>query len=80
MAVYVLRRSVLNVMLISLSFVFLLFATEFFFVYLIFEYENLSPFFYWNIAPQIVFSALFSIPYCLLFGRLHDLFEKREEM
>lgn len=80
LAVYVLRRSVLNVMLISLSFVFLLFATEFFFVYLIFEYENLSPFFYWNIAPQIVFSALFSIPYCLLFGRLHDLFEKREEM
>ena len=80
LAVYVLRRSVLNVMLIGLSFIALLFFTEYFFVYLLFGYDNLSSFFYWNIAPQIAFSSLFSLPFYLLFGKLHDLFARREEM
>ena len=79
LATYVLRPSLLNGMLLCLAALFLFFGAEFFFNYVLYNYEGLSSFFYLGIAPQIVYSSLFSVPFCLLFERLHSLFAKREE-
>ena len=80
LSTYALRRSLLNGMLLCLTALFLLLGAEFFFSYVLYNYEGLSLFFYLGIAPQIVYSSLFSIPFCLLFERLHDLFARREEL
>ena len=73
--IYVFRRSTMNIMLLCLGAVFLRSAMEFCFNFILFGYENLEPFFYTEIGPQIVFSAIFSLPFCLLFRWLHKKFE-----
>ena len=80
LATYALRRSLLNGMLLCLSALFLLLGAEFFFTYFLYDYEGLSSFFYLDIAPQVLYSSLFSVPFCLLFERLHNLFARREEL
>ena len=73
--IYIFRRSTMNIMLLCLGAVFLRSALEFFFGFVLFGYENLVPFFYTQIAPQIVFSPIFSFPFALLFRWLHHKFE-----
>ena len=68
----------MNVMLICLGALFLSSVLEFFFVFVLYGYEGLSGFFYLEVAPQIVYSSLFSLPYCLLFRWLHRTFEPEE--
>lgn len=77
-AIYYFRRSNMNVMLICLGALFLSSVLEFFFVFVLYGYEGLSGFFYLEVAPQIVYSSLFSLPYCLLFRWLHRTFEPEE--
>ena len=76
--IYVLRRSVLNVMLISLFAIFTRSLLEFFFTFVIYDYQGLAQFFYTVIAPQAVWTAVFSLPLCLLFRYLHSRFEPEE--
>lgn len=76
--IYVLRRSVLNVMLISLFAIFTRSLLEFFFTFVIYDYQGLTQFFYTVIAPQAVWTAVFSLPLCLLFRYLHSRFEPEE--
>ena len=76
--IYVLRRSVLNVMLISLFAIFTRSLLEFFFTFVIYDYSGLAQFFYTVIAPQAVWTAVFSLPLCLLFRYLHSRFEPEE--
>lgn len=76
--IYVLRRSVLNVMLISLFAIFTRSLLEFFFTFVIYDYQGLTQFFYTVIAPQTVWTAVFSLPLCLLFRYLHTRFEPEE--
>ena len=76
--IYVLRRSVRNVMLISLFAIFTRSLLEFFFTFVIYDYQGLAQFFYTVIAPQAVWTAVFSLPLCLLFRYLHSRFEPEE--
>ena len=73
--IYIFRRSTMNIMLLCLAAVFLRSSLEYFFNFILYGYENLEPFFYLNIAPQIVLSSLFSLPFCVLFRWLHKKFE-----
>ncbi len=77
-AIYFFRRNTLNIMLVCLVFIFLRSFFEFFFVYLLYDYDGLSEFFYLVIAPQIVYSSIFSFPYSFLFRWLHKKFEPEE--
>ena len=73
--IYIFRRSTMNIMLLCLAAVFLRSALEYFFGFILYGYEELSPFFYTEIAPQIVFTSIFAFPFCLLFRWLHKKFE-----
>lgn len=73
--IYIFRRSTMNVMLLCLSAVFIRSALEYFFSFILFGYENIEPFFYTEIAPQIVLTSIFSLPFCILFRWLHKKFE-----
>ena len=75
---YMLRRSVLNVMLVSLLAIFSRSVFEFFFTFVIYDYNGLSQFFYTVMAPQAALTAVFSLPMCLLFRWLHGRFEPEE--
>ncbi len=76
--IYIFRRSTMNVMLLCLGAVFLRSALEFFFGFILYGYENLEPFFYTEIAPQIVFTSIFSLPFCIGFRWLHKKFEPEQ--
>ena len=80
LSTYVLRPGLLNGMLLCLAALFLSLGAAFFFTYVLYNYEGLSSFFYLGIAPQLVYSSLFSVPFCLLFERLHTLFAQREDL
>ena len=73
--IYLFRRSTLNILLICLGAVFLRSVLEYFFGFILFGYENLTPFFYTEIAPQVVFSSVFFLPIALFFEWLHKKFE-----
>ena len=75
LTIYVFRRSTMNVMLLCLGALFLRSGLEFFFTFMLYGYENLDAYFYTQIAPQIVFSAIFSFPFCELFRWLNKKFE-----
>ena len=77
-AIYLFRRSTMNVMLVCLMAAFMRALLEFFFVFVLYGYEELSGFFYLEIAPQAVYTSLFSLPYCLLFRWLHGKLEPEE--
>lgn len=76
--IYIFRRSTMNIMLLCLCAVFFRFAMEYFFIFVLYGYENLPAFFYTQIAPQIVFTAVFSFPFCVLFRWLHSKLEPNE--
>ena len=78
LTIYVFRRSTMNVMLLCLGAIFLRSSLEFFFSFILYGYENLDFYFYTQIAPQIVFSALFSLPFCMLFRWLNKKFEPED--
>ena len=73
--IYFFRRSTLNILLICLGTVFLRSALEYFFGFILYGYENLTSFFYTEIATQVVFSSVFFLPIALLFKWLHKKFE-----
>lgn len=73
--IYVFRRSTMNIMLLCLFSVFVRSGLEFFFNFVLYEYEALDVFFYTQIAPQIVLTSIFSLPFCMLFRWLHKKFE-----
>ncbi len=77
-AIYIFRRSTMNVMLLCLAAIFIRSGLEFFFVFFLYEYENITEFFYTVIAPQIVYSSIFAYPCCELFRFLHGKFEPEE--
>lgn len=76
--IYIFRRSTLNIMLLCLTAIFLRSSLEFFFEFILYGYENLEPFFYTVFAPQIVYTSVFSFPFCILFKKLHRHFEPDE--
>lgn len=76
--IYVFRRSTMNVMLLCLGAIFIRFGLEFFFNLVLFDYENIIPYFYTQIGPQIVLTSLFSLPFCVIFRWLHKKFEPEE--
>ena len=76
--IYIFRRSTMNIMLLCLGAIFLRSSLEFFFAYVLYQYEDLGVFFYTIIAPQIVLTSIFSLPYCLIFRKLHKKFEPEE--
>ncbi len=76
--IYLFRRSTMNIMLLCLGAIFLRSFLEFFFGFMLYEYENLEAFFYTVIAPQVVYTAIFALPYCALFRWLHKKFEPEE--
>ena len=76
--IYIFRRNTMNIMLLCLTAIFLRSFLEFFFGFILYGYENLEPFFYTVIAPQIVYTSVFSFPFCLLFKKLHKRFEPDE--
>ena len=73
--IYLFRRSTMNIMLLCLGAIFLRSVLEYFFGFILFGYENLVPFFYTRLGPQVVLTSLFSFPFCLLFRWLHGKFE-----
>ena len=73
--IYIFRRSTMNIMLLCLGAIFLRSALEYFFGFILYGYENLEPFFYTEIATQVVFSSVFFLPIALLFKWLHKKFE-----
>ena len=73
--IYIFRRSTMNIMLLCLGAIFFRSSLEFFFNFILYGYENLVPFFYTQIAPQIVFSSIFAFPSAVLFRWLHRKFE-----
>lgn len=75
---FLLRRSVLNVMLIGLSAIFARAVLEFFFVFVIYNYSGLAQFFYTVIAPQAVITTVYIIPFYYVFRKLHKMFEPEE--
>ena len=76
--IYLFRRSTMNIMLLCLGAVLIRSYLEFFFGFILYGYENLAPFFYTVVAPQIVFTSIFSFPYCIFFRWLHKKFEPEE--
>ena len=76
--IYLFRRSTMNIMLLCLGAVFLRSALEYFFGFILYGYENIVPFFYTEIGPQIVLTSLFSLPFCFIFRWLHKKFEPEE--
>lgn len=76
--IYIFRRSTMNIMLLCLGAIFLRSVLEFFFAYVLYQYQDLEIFFYTILAPQIVFTSIFSLPYCIIFRRLHKKFEPEE--
>ncbi len=76
--IYIFRRSTMNIMLLCLGAVFFRSALEYFFGFILYGYENLVPFFYTEVAPQVVLTSIFSLPFCLLFRWLHKKFEPEE--
>ncbi|MBQ7875527.1 MAG: rod shape-determining protein MreD [Oscillospiraceae bacterium] len=78
LTIYVFRRSTMNVMLLCLGALFFRSGLEFFFKFILYGYENLDAYFYTQIAPQIVFSAIFSFPFCVLFRWLNKKFEPED--
>ncbi len=77
-AIYVFRRSTINIMLLCLAAVFIRSGLEFFFGFFLYDYENLREFFYTVIAPQVVYTSVFIYPTCELFRFLHRKFEPEE--
>ena len=75
LTIYVFRRSTMNIMLLCLGAIFIRSALEYFFGFILYGYENLVPFFYTEIGPEIVLTSLFSLPFCVLFRFLHSRFE-----
>ena len=73
--IYIFRRSTMNIMLLCLTAIFLRSALEYFFSFILYGYENLVPFFYTEIGPEIVLTSIFSLPFCILFRWLHKKFE-----
>ncbi len=78
LTIYVFRRSTMNIMLLCLGAVFIRFLLEFFFGFFLYDYENLRAFFYTIIAPQVVLTSIFSLPFCVLFRWLHSKLEPGE--
>ena len=76
--IYIFRRSTMNIMLLCLGAVFIRSSLEYFFSFILYGYENLPQFFYTQIAPQIVLTSIFSLPFCVLFRKLHMIFEPDE--
>ena len=76
--IYIFRRSTMNIMLLCLVAIFLRFVLEYFFMFVLFGYEDLPAFFYTRIAPQIALTSIFSFPLCVLFRKLHAKFEPGE--
>ena len=76
--IYLFRRSTMNIMLLCLAAVFCRFALEYFFIFVLFGYENLPSFFYTQLGPQIVLTSIFSFPLCILFRGLHSKLEAGE--
>lgn len=75
---FVLRRSVLNVMLIGLLTIFIRAVLEFFFAFVLYGYSGLAQFFYTVIAPQAAITAVYTIPFYYVFRKLHERFEPEE--
>ena len=73
--IYIFRRSTMNIMLLCLGAIFLRSFLEYFFGFILFGYEDLVPFFYTRIGPQIVLTSIFSFPFALLFRQMHKKFE-----
>ena len=78
LAIYVFRRSTMNVMLLCLFAVFIRALLEFFFAFVIYGYPNLEPYFYTQFAPQVVLTSIFAYPFCEFFRYLHKKFEPDE--
>lgn len=78
LTIYVFRRSTMNVMLLCLGAVFIRAALEYFFIFVLYGYENLPAFFYTQIAPQAVLTSVFSLPFCALFRWLHSKLDPDE--
>lgn len=78
LTIYVFRKSTMNIMLLCLGAIFLTFGFEFFFAFVLYDYEGIIPYFYTVIAPQIVYSSIFAFPFCVLMRYLHRRFEPDE--
>lgn len=69
------RRSTMNIIILCLSSIFINSVINFFFSYVLYSTIGIQSIFYTIIAPQALYSTLFSIPYCYLFKWLHKVFE-----
>lgn len=74
-AIYLFRRSPINVMLVGFCAVFARAFSEFFFSYVLFGYSGLERFFYWELMPETVFTSLFVLPYYFLIRYIHTRLE-----
>ena len=77
--IYLLRRSTLNIMLISLAAVLFRSFMEYFFKFQIYGYENSAVVFFQSIGPQIAYSAIFALPFCLIVRYAHEKFEPEDQ-
>ena len=73
--IYILRRDTMNAMLLCFGGLFLTAFSDFFFSYVLYQYEGLPGFFYTVIVPPVLLSSIFSLPYYYVFRWLHDKLE-----
>ena len=74
-AIYLFRRSSINVMLVGFGTIFARAFGEYFFSYMLYGYENIRGFFYWELMPEAVFTSLFILPYYFLIKYIHTRLE-----
>ncbi len=73
--IYILSNDTMNALLLCFGGLFLSSFFDFFFSYVLYQYEGLAGFFYTVIIPPVLLSSIFSLPYYYLFYWLHGKFE-----
>ena len=77
--IYLLRKSTLNIMLISLAAILVRSFMEYFFKFQIYGYESAPVVFFQSFGPQIAYSAIFVLPFCLIIRYVHERFEPESQ-
>ncbi|HPD88582.1 MAG TPA: rod shape-determining protein MreD [Oscillospiraceae bacterium] len=78
-AEYAVRRSLINVMLFSLTAVFLRAGLEFVFSFALYRYEGAAAYFYTVMGPEIVLTSVFTPLYFFLTKLVHHRFRPSSE-
>lgn len=75
--IYLMKNSKINAVILSFSVLLLRGFLEYFFVYLIWNYENSWKILLYRILPTIIYSLVFVVPIYILFSKLYTYFQEK---